>query len=143
MRTGLIAAAVLGVLCLGGQASAQTAEEKLRREHEKLEGTWYVVRAEAEGTPIPPQEYRALRLTFKNGQFTARRGKDDSDEGTYTIDPTRRPKTMDVTPRRGRPQLAVYELTGNTLKICSDTSGKERPEGFETRDQPGYTLMVL
>jgi uncharacterized protein (TIGR03067 family) len=127
--------------------AAAPQDELLEREHQRLEGTWRVISAEAEGTPIPPREYRDLQLTFKDGKFTAKRGDEEPQEGTYVLNPSRNPREMDITrangPARGQKQLAVYSLAGNLLKICSCESGTERPSGFDTRDRPGYTLMTL
>jgi uncharacterized protein (TIGR03067 family) len=119
----------------------------LEREQQRLEGTWRVTAAEAEGMAIPAREFRDLRLTFKDGKFTARRGNEEAQEGTYVIDPSSNPKEMDITrtngPDRGKKQLAVYSLAGDLLKICSCETGTERPSGFDTRDRPGHTLMTL
>jgi uncharacterized protein (TIGR03067 family) len=128
-------------------AAAQPADEAVRREHQRLEGTWRVVSAEVQGTPIPPKEYRDLKLTFKDGKFTARRGEEEPQEGAYTIDPTKNPREIDITRGKGtapgEKQLAIYHPTGNLLKICSCVSGTERPTSFDTRDHAGWTMMTL
>jgi uncharacterized protein (TIGR03067 family) len=139
----VVLASLLSVLGL----AAAPPEDLLQREHQRLEGTWRVVSAEVEGTPIPAREYRDLRLTFKNGKFTARRGVEEAQEGTYAIAPAVTPKEMDIIrsngPTRGQKQLAVYSLVGDLLKICSCESGTARPTDFDTRDKPGHTLMTL
>jgi uncharacterized protein (TIGR03067 family) len=140
-----LTAPVCIVLALTG---AQTPrEEGIRREHQRLEGTWSVVSAETGGTAIPPREFRDLKLTFKDGKFTARRGDEEPQEGTYTIDPGKTPREMDVTrgdgAGRGQKQVAIYQLAGNLLKICSCEAGAERPTSFDTRDRPGWTMMTL
>ncbi len=138
---------VLASLLSAAGLAAAPQDEFIEREHQRLEGTWRVLSAEADGTPIPAREFRDLQLTFKDGKFTARRGDEEPQEGTYTLDPSRNPKQMDVTrtngPARGQKQLAVYSLNGNILKICSCETGSERPAGFDTRDKTGYTLMTL
>jgi uncharacterized protein (TIGR03067 family) len=135
------------VLVLGFGVAAGPRPEMVERERQRLEGTWKVTRADAGGTPIPQKEFRDLRLTFKGDKFTARRGDDDAQEGSFTIDPTKNPKEMDITrrngPARGQKQLAVYQLNGDLLTICSCESETERPTGFDTREQPTWTVMVL
>jgi uncharacterized protein (TIGR03067 family) len=140
-------AAGLLVLGVGFAAGAGPPEERIEREWQRLEGTWQVVAVEAGGTPIPAREYRELRLTFKDGKFTARRGKEEPQEGTCTIDPGKNPKEMDIArtsgPARGQNQFAIYSLAGNLLKICSCETDNPRPASFDTRDKPGHTLMTL
>jgi uncharacterized protein (TIGR03067 family) len=135
------------ILGVGLAAGAGPTEEALEREQQRLEGTWKVVAVEAEGKLVPAREFRDLRLTFKDGKFTARRGDEEPQQGTYTIDPGKNPKEMDIAreggPARGQKQLAVYSLAGNLLKICSCESATVRPTGFDTRDRPGHTLMTL
>jgi uncharacterized protein (TIGR03067 family) len=132
--------------CLAASAAAPP-DDRVKQEEEKLAGTWRVVSVEIGGMNVPPREFRDLRITYKDGKFTARRGQEPAREGTYKLDPMKRPKTMDIIHKseaeRGQTQLAIYALSGNTLKICSCVSGKERPADFVTRDQPEYTLMVL
>jgi uncharacterized protein (TIGR03067 family) len=139
---------VLVVMAVGaGVVSAGPADEVIQREHKRLDGTWRVVGAEAGGVAIPDREYRDLTLTFKGGKFTARRGDEQPQEGTYAVDPTKNPREMDITrsagPAPGQKQLAIYQITGDLLKICSCDAGGERPTAFETRDRPGCTLMTL
>ena len=139
---------VLVLMVFGaGIAGAGPAEEAVQREHKRLEGTWRVVSAEAGGKAIPAREYRGLAMTFAAGKFSARRGDEEAQEGTYSVDPTKNPREMDITrttgPAQGRKQVAIYQLSGDLLKICSCASDEERPTSFDTRDRPGCTLMVL
>jgi uncharacterized protein (TIGR03067 family) len=125
----------------------QTAEERVQREEEKLAGTWRVVSVEAGGQAVPQQHFRGLKMTFKAGKFTAGKGQGDKQEGTYKLDPTKSPKWIDVSrkdgPKEGRNQLGIYSLVGNTLKICTFGSAKQRPDSLVTRDRPACTLMTL
>jgi uncharacterized protein (TIGR03067 family) len=141
----LIASAL--VLLGIGLVHATAGEGAIQREHERLEGTWRVVSAEVGGMAIPAREFRDLTLTFKAGKFVARRGQEEPQEGTYNPSPTKNPREMDITrstgPMSGPKQLAIYQLTGNLLKICSCVSDTERPTSFDTREQPGWTMMTL
>jgi uncharacterized protein (TIGR03067 family) len=133
----------LAFLCV----AAAPPEDLLEREQQRLKGTWRVVSVEVGGLPVPPREYRDLTLTFRAGKFTARRGEEQPQEGNYTLGPARTPKEMDITrtngPVEGRKQLAIYQVTGGSLRICSCAADAERPSSFDTREQPGWTLMTL
>jgi uncharacterized protein (TIGR03067 family) len=140
----------VGMLALGllGQAIGQTPEERLKREEEKLAGTWRVTAAKANGERVPPDQVPKMKLTFKDGKFTVQHGEQKPLEGTYKIDPSKKPKTIDITnrttgPEEGRKQVGIYELNDNELKICACDSSKKRPTDFDTRNKEGYSVLVL
>jgi uncharacterized protein (TIGR03067 family) len=145
LRSILVGVAI--VLAAFTPARAETAKERLQKEHRKLEGTWRVVRGEMDGKAIPEEEIDGLTLTFKNGKFTARRGEEDPQEGSYTINLGRVPYSMDIErkdgPEHGRKQQAIYAVTGNRLEICSAEVGQKRPTAFSTRGRPRCTLLQL
>jgi uncharacterized protein (TIGR03067 family) len=65
-------------------------------------------------------------------------------EGTYQIDPTKKPQTIDFTPLKGgraeaqgKPQLGIYELDGDTFRYCVAYSGNPRPTEFTTNKPNG------
>ena len=64
-------------------------------------------------------------------------GESPFDKGTIRIDPAAKPKTMDILgtdgPNQGKTFLAIYELNGDTLRVCYDLTGKVRPTEFKTR----------
>jgi uncharacterized protein (TIGR03067 family) len=137
----------LVILAAAVAAAAGPAEEAIKQDQERLTGTWRVIRAEVEGTAIPPREHRELRLTFADGKFSARRGDEEPQEGAYALDPRKNPRRIDITrsngPTGSRKQLGIYQFTGDTLRICTFDNGEDRPTSFETRDRPGCTLLVL
>ena len=146
MRTSL-AVVFLVVAPLAAPGADDSAQRREQAEQEKLAGAWRVVSVEVDGRALPAQQFRGLTMTFQGGNFTAQQGRGEKQEGTYKIDPARGPKQIDIRrqngPPEGRHQLAVYALAGNTLKICSAGSDKERPGGFDTRGQEGRVLMTL
>ena len=52
--------------------------------------------------------------------------------GTYVIEPAKSPKTIDITMKEGDKGTAhgIYELKGDTLKICVARPNTERPTEF-------------
>jgi uncharacterized protein (TIGR03067 family) len=147
MRTGPSVAVSILLLSLAGTVVAQTAAERLQREEEKLAGAWRVTAVHVNGMILPSKQVPDLQLTFKNGRFTARLGKDKPQEGTYKLDPSKKPRTIDLErtsgPDKGKKQVGIYELTGNTLRICACEADNDRPTDFDTNDKPGYTVLIL
>ena len=62
------------------------------------------------------------------------------------MDPSVKPKAMDITgtegPNKGKIIQAIYELDGDTWKVCYDLSGKERPKSFKTESGTMALLVV-
>ena len=56
--------------------------------------------------------------------------------GTQKLDPSKSPKTIDVTVteglNKGAVMLGIYEINGDTLKVCFDPEGKKRPTEFKS-----------
>jgi uncharacterized protein (TIGR03067 family) len=56
--------------------------------------------------------------------------------GTQKIDPSKSPKTIDVTmiegPDKGKVMLGIYEIDEDTLRACFDPQGKKRPTEFKS-----------
>jgi uncharacterized protein (TIGR03067 family) len=103
----------------------------------KMQGTWKPVTAELAGKPYPDAVLKTMTLVLTDGKYAATVGE-GTDEGTVKLDPAKEPRAMDIVgtkgPNQGKKIPAIYELTGDTLRICYDLSGKERPREFKTRE---------
>jgi uncharacterized protein (TIGR03067 family) len=64
--------------------------------------------------------------------------------GTFTLNPTATPKTIDMVPADGPNQgkmfRGIYQLEGDELKACFAFPGKERPKTFLTEANSGLVL---
>lgn len=109
-----------------------------------LEGIWLASAAELGGKPFPEEVRKSIQLTLKDNKYTVAVGK-IPDQGTVKLDPSAKPKAMDITgtegPNKGKTFLAIYQLDGDTLKICYDLSGKGRPTEFKTTE--GTSLFLV
>jgi uncharacterized protein (TIGR03067 family) len=116
-----------------------TASSGDKKEQEKLEGTWKSTSFTKSGKKEEDKQ-KGITATFKGDKVTVKFG-DKAMEATYTVDPTKKPKTMDVTAKMGDKKetlLMVYELDGDTLTVShfdGEMATKERPKNFEaTKD---------
>ncbi len=100
-----------------------------------VQGSWTPAKAELAGQPMTDDVLKTISLKLENGRYDVLVGV-LPDKGTYTIDSTTKPKSMTITgtegPNNGKTYPAIYELKGDTLRICYDLSGAKRPTEFKT-----------
>src|SRR5262249_1626001 len=64
------------------------------KEYKAFEGTWRFVSLEIEGNAIPAEAFQAARLICKGREFTST-DPGETSRGTYSVDVTQSPKTID------------------------------------------------
>jgi uncharacterized protein (TIGR03067 family) len=110
-----------------------------------MHGTWKPTSAELAGKEFPDEVLKTMTLIVTKGKYKVIVGK-AIDEGTFKLDPAKKPSTMDITstkgPNKGKTFLTIYELSGDTLKVCYDLSGKERPGEFRTKPDTALFLVT-
>jgi uncharacterized protein (TIGR03067 family) len=138
---------IMAVALLIGADKAKDSDEVAKKEMKKLEGTWIGVSVEMSGRKVPGEDLKKapFKLTLKAGKYTLKMPGETS-RGSFKIDPTKKPKTVDSVPAdgpsKGTTIQGIYEIKGDTLKACYDTSGNTRPKVFDTKDKEGYVLIV-
>ena len=122
-------------------ATLARSDDKPKEDIDKFQGTWVVTRTETNGKPLP--KLFTIKVTFDGDKLstTVGKGKPES-KGTVKLDPKRDPKGYEVTTPEGKVVPGIYELDGDTLKVCLGTPGDERPKTFETSQDDGRTLVV-
>lgn len=85
----------------------------------KLEGTWTVESATHDGKPADLNG----EVTFVGDKMMIRPDKAQVQIFLFKVDPSKKPAIMDLTfdgekPKNAAPGQAVYELKGDTLKLC-------------------------
>ena len=101
-----------------------------------MQGTWAPTAGELAGEKFPDNILKTIKLVIKDNTYEVGVGE-QTDRGTVKLDPAAKPKTMDITgtdgPNKGKTLVAIYELSGDTLKVCYDLTGKDRPKEFKTK----------
>src|SRR5260370_31254951 len=107
----------------------------------KLEGTWVLTAGENDGKKMSDDALKGAKLTIEGDKHTVKVG-DATYKGTHKLDPTKKPKTIDITdtdgPFKDKTVLAIYELDGDDFKICYSQPGKDRPKDFHAKEGTGY-----
>jgi uncharacterized protein (TIGR03067 family) len=122
---------VVALLLLTSTSFSQDAASELK----KLEGTWIPSAAELAGLPFDEATRKTMKLVVEGEKYTVTVAK-QVDRGSFKLDPSKKPKAMDIIggdgPNQGKTFLAIYDLDGDTLRVCYDLTGKARPSEFKT-----------
>ena len=119
------------------------AEEKdpVQAELKKLDGAWKQIDALYQGERIPEQWSQrtpTVYYVFTRDKCVELHNDQVNGEITIKIDPTKNPKTLDVTgtegKHKGKTVLCIYELTDDTLKIGFVPGSDRRPPDFSKPD---------
>jgi uncharacterized protein (TIGR03067 family) len=125
--------------------STLVATGNLKDDVKELDGAWAPVSANFGGLDFREDLLKTMKLKMKNGEYTVMVGK-STDRGTVKIDAAKSPRHMDIIgtegPNKGKTFLSIYELDKDTLKICYDLAGKERPTEFAVKPQSQQFLVV-
>ena len=142
MHFRILLAAMIVVSSAGPGIIAAEAKVK-----DALQGTWVAESAERNGQAA--DDLRGHQLTFAGDRFTIRSKGKVIYQGTYTIDPSAKPATIDFRntagEMKGKTWLGIYEMEGEALRICdnADEVAKGRPEAFVTGASSGRVLISL
>ena len=107
-----------------------------------MEGKWKVEAAEAGGKALESEDMKELIVTITGDRYEVQ-VKDKTDRGSLKLDETQNPKLMDATDTEGEDAgkviKAIYELKGDTLRVCY---GAERPKEFATKEDAAVLLIT-
>ena len=120
-------------------------EEQIKQELEKLQGTWVQESGIAGGKEVGKKEFEQFRITLKDDKWSFGVGKvAPLSETTFQIDPTAKPKTLDVLQVGKRPGKyllrAIYKLEGDKLTYCFAVEDAPRPTEFKS--EPGTKVGI-
>src|SRR5262245_43040918 len=82
-------------------------------EYARMAGTWVLGSGMRDGKAVPEDEVKQTRLVVTKNTFIVAGSIGTSGAGTFKIDPTKKPKTIDSTatdgPDKGKTSLGIYE----------------------------------
>jgi uncharacterized protein (TIGR03067 family) len=145
--TRYIVTALVGGLLLAADAPTEDAAKKDR---EALQGAWRPVSSEMGGKDQTAEAKEHL-LVFEGDSFTVKKGDEVRVKGTFKLDPSKKPKAIDMTitesrrdQDKGKEMHGIYELGKDTLKWCTaEPGGKDRPKEFATKEGTRLMLVTL
>ena len=109
-----------------------------------MEGKWKIEKAEAGGMEIESEDLKSVLVTITGARYEVL-AKDKTDAGTLKLDESQKPKTLDATDTEGedvgKVVKAIYEISGDTMRVCYALDGGERPTEFATK--PDTALLMI
>ncbi len=130
--------AVMGALLTSMAAMASTGDSKdeaIKKDRQQIQGTWRAVSMEVNGEKTTPKDgENSTVVNGPDGTWTLHENGKVAGKGTSTIDPTKKPKTIDFTVTegdgKGEQFVGIYELGEKTRKLCFVPRGMDRPTEF-------------
>jgi uncharacterized protein (TIGR03067 family) len=137
---GLTFTLVLGVVSMT-PAADEADDAKL------IQGTWVVDPAVYKDVKDKEviKEMKAVRVIFAGDSFTMKHPPGNEEKGAFRLDPSRKPKQIDLTNRLGKAQ-GIYELGQDRLKLCwtREFEKRGRPTKFaHAKEGNDPFLLVL
>jgi uncharacterized protein (TIGR03067 family) len=134
-------ACVTLLLLTAGAAWCQDAAS----DKKALDGRWVPTAAELAGAKFVDEQLKSITLIIEGDKYTVKIGE-AVDKGTVKVDAAAKPKALDIMgtdgPNKGKTMLAIYEHQGDTLRVCYDLAGKNRPTEFATSKERPFFLAV-
>ncbi len=122
-------------------ATAGEGKQKGGKDKKALQGTWTGSKGD-----------KKAQLTFDGNKFMLELGG-KSASGTFTIDPAKDPKQIDLTVTKGddetkkfegKTSKGIYELDGDKLKwLASEPGAEDRPEAFPKEGDKTKGLYLI
>jgi uncharacterized protein (TIGR03067 family) len=135
----------LGLTASGGPGARADDKADVEKELKMFQGTWTFESVEAGGKKMPADQFKGMTVTFESDKYSVKMGAEVVEAATVKLDPSKSPKTVDSTvtdgPNKGKVYPGIYEISGDTLKVCFDEDGKKRPTEFKG-EIGGHMLVV-
>ena len=109
-----------------------------------LEGSWAVVKLTENGEVKPIENFRGLTYVFEENRLVLRFAAKNAIKplGKIVLDPSTKPRSIDIF-GLVKTDTGIYELDGDTLKICTSKELADGPKKFLSTQENKATLVEL
>ena len=111
----------------------------------EIEGEWAMTEGVFNGQSMPESMVQWAKRITRGSVTSVVAGGQVMLKANFTIGDTENPRNIDYVniegPNRGKTQAGIFELSGDSLRICMSAPGKPRPGEFESKpgDNRSYT----
>src|SRR5205823_7555427 len=123
----------------------KAAKGDKKSDKEFIQGDWVVESAIDSGMELPAEIRDMVKFHVKDDKIEIKFGE-IAIKASYTVDETKKPKTVDLKVGEGMSALGIYEITkDNKVRFCMvDTEDKDkRPTEFKSPATSNTKLIVL
>jgi uncharacterized protein (TIGR03067 family) len=106
-----------------------------------IQGTWRVTYSEDSGRVAPQEMLKDLQFRFIESKLITQIGARIT-EATFQLDSATTPKSIDLT-EKGRTKQGIYDLDGDTLRICFAEESKDRPTAFDSKPDSSNDVVIM
>ncbi|HTQ60879.1 MAG TPA: TIGR03067 domain-containing protein [Candidatus Solibacter sp.] len=118
----------------------------MKTDLELLQGQWKIFSLELDGSSIPEAHLAGASISIQGDKFISF-GMGSEYRGTIELDSASVPKVLNMKftagPEKGNVNLGIYELDGDSWRLCLATRGSTRPHQFAAPPGTGIALEVL
>jgi len=130
------------------RADDEAKDKAIKKDRKLYEGTWRIVSLTVDGNEVAEDD--AKKITVVNaadGGWTILVDGKEIAKGTSEIDPSKKPKTIDLKTTEGndagKTSLGIYEIEKDTRKVCIAKPDAERPTKFASKSGSGMILATF
>jgi len=135
---------VIALILLTGSIVWAQEKADTKKDVAQLQGEWTMVSGSADGSPVPETMLSDFKRVCKEEETTVTVAGQMFLKAKFKLDASKKPKTIDYDvidgPTKGKKQLGIYELEGDTFKVCFAKPDMERPTDFKPGE--GRTTSV-
>ena len=140
---------LLACMVVGLFLGADAPKDDMKKDKDKLQGTWKAVTAQERGES--KEDAGDHRLIFSGDEFSVKKGDETIIKGKFKIDSSKKPKQIDMEfttaskeKFNGKTAVGIYDLDGDKLKWCTnEPGGTERPKEFSSEADSKHLLVTL
>jgi len=120
--------------------------EAAKKDMAQLQGEWLMVSGSADGQAMPDDTVKQMKRVCKGDETTTTMAGQLFMKAKISINPSKKPKIIDYEMvegfTKGKKQLGIYEVEGDTFKSCFAGPGEDRPADFSSKPGDRRTLSV-
>jgi len=120
--------------------------EDARKALQGWQGTWQATAGEKDGVAVPADVVKKQTFFVGVDAYLLRNGNSIVQAGNLQLDASANPPTVDAVVKQGQNKdttlQGIYSLDGDTLKICFDPQGVNRPKELKTTLGSGLVLAT-